>query len=211
MMHFLATAVEDLYVSAHLADVGCGHEDPILLLAAARLVANASPSLQSMAPEIAGGEPDVKGTRGRICVPYGPPVTEHTSDSLLADARALAKNDQHMLSVIDAARAKNNETIERYRNGTAPDAYKLRLARGAKATFRIEFRVRETAVVAIVGTSGAHLDLTIRDDKNAAVCDSDVAWTEYRLCKWHPTSTATFSIVIENRGDWANNVTLYTN
>jgi len=204
---YLTAAVERVFLAAQLADVGREQRDPLPLIAAARLLAWASPSPEALSPELVGGEPDRSGVR--IGRPYGPPVTEHTPLALLMAARALAGNDQQLLGVIDASRLKNEEMIKLTGNG-GPSAYKLQLRRGAKATFRIDFRGRENARAAIVGTTGADLDLIVLDQKNAVVCESR-GWADNELCKWEPAANATFSIVVENRGEWANEFTIYTN
>lgn len=206
---FLFTAVERTYLSAQLAYLGCDQEDPMLLIAASRLLAWATPWPASQAPEVTGGEADVPGTHPRICVPFGPPVTEHTAQSLLADARALAGGDPHLLGVIDAVRQKNDDAIARAGNG-GPDMYKLLLRRGAKATFHILFRGREPAAVAVVGTSDAKLDLVVLDGKNSVACESHAAG-DHQFCTWIPAADATVSIMIENQGSWANALMLYTN
>src|SRR5262245_4161252 len=71
--------VESVYLAAKLAETGRQQKEPLYLIAAARLLANAGPGQEApMAPQISGGQPDA---------PNAPAQAQpDTPQSLLAEA-----------------------------------------------------------------------------------------------------------------------------
>ncbi len=192
-----AAAVERVHLSAQVATVGREQKDPVLLVAASRLLALAAPTPTPMTAEMTGGQPDAAGP--------APAKVEHTPQALLAEARALAAGNTNTLALIDETERTNLRGA-----GGGPKFHRQLLGRGAHAKFRADFREKELARVTIVGSRTANLDLVILDDKNNVVCESRSTY-DFETCSWTPQRNAYFYLVVENRGNWTNLFSIYTN
>jgi hypothetical protein len=205
---YLSAAIERIYISAQLAEIGHEQRDPIHLIAAARLLAWGHPYPTPVSMEIRGGEAGETNAPAHI---------EHTPQALLAEARALVGTDPPMSQVIELNRQWVNDQIEMVASG-GPNVHRQELQRGAHGKFRIGFYGRQPARVAVVGshTRSRHFlttrktDLIVRDENDKVVCESR-SWRDFEYCEWMPTRDANFSITVENNGPWANLVTIYWN
>lgn len=204
---YLSAAVERIYLSAQLASAGHGQRDPILLVASARLLAWGHPYARLMSPEISGGAADAA---------KAPAQVEHTPQTQLTEAHALAGTDTAMLGVIEASRLWIDEEIERVGTG-GPYVHKQTLQRGARAKFRLKFFGHEPARVAVVGSLAradflltTKINLVVLDEKGTVVCESR-NWEDFEFCQWKPQQDTYYSLMVENNGKWANQFAIYTN
>jgi len=192
-----AAAVHRVYLSAQLAAEAREQHDPVLMVAALRLLERAGGTSVPMTPEITGGEPDASGP--------SPAKIEHTPEPLRAEARALASGNAKVLAIID-------EPLPRGLRGAGggPKFHRQIIARGAHAKFKADFRGQEPAEVTIVGSHTADLNLIILDEHNNIVCQGVTPY-DFEFCRWLPPQNASFWLVVENRGNWTNQFSIYTN
>lgn len=177
-------------LSARLYAVGIEAQDPLLIIAAAKLRKTIAPT-----------PTDRTATGGQTATdsPLG-------WDEMLASAEPLAIGDEAMLGMIDDVRAETDKGVASgpvYNIGALPN--------GRDDTYPpIEFRGGEYAEVYVEAKSGTNLNLTVLDDQGRLVCsDTDVSHIAY--CGWTPATGGTFTLKVENKGPTATNYALMTN
>lgn len=177
-------------LSARLYAVGLEAQDPLLIIAAAKLRKTIAPT-----------PTDRTATGGQTAIdaPLG-------WDEMLASAEPLATGDEAMLGLIDDVRAETNKGVASgpvYNIGALPN--------GSDDTYPpIEFRGGEYAEVYVEAKSSTNLNLTVLDDQGRLVCsDTDVSHIAY--CGWTPATGGTFTLRVENNGPTATNYALMTN
>lgn len=187
--------MEKVLLSAKLADMGRVQRDPLLLLAAARILSSVDATSATLSAEITGAS-DTSAS----------PLAAPTAKSLYDEARAMAAGDANLTALIE----RSQSDISSRGAGGGPKVHQQRIARGARATFRADFRGREPAQVVIVGSHTANLDLVILDANNRVVCVSRTPY-DYEVCRWYPPANASFWLAVENRGDQSSVFSIYTN
>ncbi|WP_309664680.1 hypothetical protein [Tabrizicola sp.] len=177
-------------LSARLYAVGLEAQDPLLIIAAAKLRKTIAPT-----------PTDRTATGGQTAIdaPLG-------WDEMLASAEPLATGDEAMLGLIEDVRAETNKGVASgpvYNIGALPN--------GSDDTYPpIEFRGGEYAEVYVEAKSSTNLNLTVLDDQGRLVCsDTDVSHIAY--CGWTPATGGTFTLRVENNGPTATNYALMTN
>lgn len=192
--------LQNIYLAAELAAKGRERKDPVLLIAAARLLDGIESSPSAMKAEVSGGSADAAGA---------PPARELTADSLREEARALAPGDQ-TIAILAQPPVGGSGGSDFRGAGGGPKFHRQTVGRGARATFRADFRGQEIAEVVVVGSQTADLDLVVLDEKRAVVCVSRNP-TDYERCRWTPPKNGQYFMVVENRGSWTNLFSIYTN
>jgi hypothetical protein len=184
------TPVQTAALSARLFAVGVEAEDPVLMLAAARLRKTINPEATERAAE--GGEAGGEAPLGW---------------EAMADAAAgLAGEDEALQGLIDDLRAEGTKGV-----ATGPVYNIGNLGRGKSDTYRnIDFRGGEYAEVYVEAQSSVDLNLTVTDAQGRLVCaDTDVSHIAY--CGWRPDAAGAFTLSVQNKGGSGTGYALMTN
>ena len=177
-------------LSARLYAAGQAAQDPVLILAAAKLRKQTNP-IEIVRP--ADGTDSATGT------PLG-------WEEMLAAAAALAVGDDVLLGLIEDARAETTKGVV-----TGPVYNIGSLAGGRSDTYpRIDFKGGEYAEVYVEAKTAVDLNLTVRDAQGRLVCaDSDASHIAY--CGWRPAENGGYVLLVENKGKAATGYALMTN
>lgn len=185
-----ASTVRIAALSAQLYAAGLGNGDPLLILSAARLRKTLMP---------------VQSDRAAI----GSAVAEGTPlgwEEMLAEATALAGDDDALLALIADLRAETTKGV------ASGPVYNIgSLSNGDGDTYPpIEFRGGEYAEVYVEARAATNVNLTILDDRGRLVCsDTDISHIAY--CGWTPAAGGAFTLKVENKGPIPAAYALMTN
>jgi hypothetical protein len=177
-------------LSARLYDAGLQAQDPLLIIAAAKLRKTIAPTPTDRAAM--GGEIADDAPLGW--------------EEMLASAESLSTGDDALLGLIDDIRVETSKGV------ASGPVYNIgALADGRDDTYPpIEFRGGEYAEVYVEAKSSTNLNLTILDEQGRLVCsDTDVSHIAY--CGWTPAAGGTFTLKVENKGPLSANYALMTN
>ena len=177
-------------LSARLYAVGMEAQDPLLIIAAAKLRKTIAPVASDRA---------ATGGTSASDAPLG-------WDEMLASAEPLATGDDALLGLIA------DVLVEATKGVASGPVYNIGvLSNGGDDTYPpIEFRGGEYAEVYVEAKSAANLNLTVLDDKGRLVCaDTDISHIAY--CGWTPATGGTFTLKVENKGPVSANYALMTN
>ena len=177
-------------LSARLYAVGMDTQDPLLIIAAAKLRKTIAPVASDRA---------ATGGATANDAPLG-------WDEMLASAEPLATGDDALLGLIADVR------VEATKGVASGPVYNIGvLSNGRDDVYPpIEFRGGEYAEVYVEAKSAANLNLTVLDDKGRLVCaDTDISHIAY--CGWTPATGGTFTLKVENKGPVSANYALMTN
>jgi hypothetical protein len=183
-----------LQMSSDLLAFGRDTKDPLVLIAAARIM-----------KALNGSEIDLK-PEGRAALGYtqkpGLPVSP---DLILAEARDFAKGDKIINLLIDQTVATGTPiTIEQ------PKTHQDTVQAGATDVYRVVFNGGQLAEAAVAGDGAGDLDLFVYDENDHLVCRS-TASTDREYCRWWPRWTGPFRIEVQNLGAVADLYRLATN
>ncbi|MEO0481218.1 MAG: hypothetical protein AAF196_17250 [Planctomycetota bacterium] len=191
-----ASAVADAAAARRMARWARDNGKPVALASAASALASVGASDESLT-KVEGGEGeagDKAGGRGAA-----------TPESLFAEARQMAGNNETMLAAIGAMESTASRGAV-----SGPISHVDRVLAQTVDVYRIEFRGDEFARVVVDGDGDTDLDLYIFDE-NGNLITSDTDLTDYCVCSWTPRWTGTFRIEIRNLGGVYNEYTLTTN
>lgn len=182
--------IKTVELSARLFAAGEAAQDPILVLAAAKLRKQTKPAASDRAA--------TQGEAGE-----GAPLGW---EDMLARAESLAAGDEALLALIEDARAETTKGVV-----TGPVYNIGKLGGGKTDTYpRIDFKGGEYAEVYVEAKSSVDLNLTIKDAQGRLVCaDSDVSHIAY--CGWRPAENGGYVLLVENKGGAATSYALMTN
>lgn len=173
--------------------------DPMLAVAAVRLLAGVEPQRRDLEPEsVEGGAAPEEG---------GGAVADR--DAMIAHARAVTADDEVLAAILD-------ETLATGTRGRTlnPIVVAGRVAgQGRVLYFDAEetaFDGGEVAEISIIGTGVSDLDLYVIDELDNEICRS-VGYSDQEYCRWTPRWTGPFKIVIVNAGNNASEFRLATN
>ena len=177
-------------LSARLYEAGLEAQDPLLVLAAAKLRKQISPEQSERSPD--GGAAEGEALR--------------EWEEMLDVALDLAAGDEALIGVIEDARAETTKGVV-----TGPVYNIGSLAQGGKDEYgRIDFKGGEYAEVYVEARSSVDLNLTVLDAQGRLVCsDTDVSHIAY--CGWRPSEDGGYSLVVENKGGASTSYALMTN
>jgi hypothetical protein len=181
-----------LVMLAHdLHALGVARGDALTVLAAARLAAGVAMTPVERAP--------VKGSTAEAAPA---PVD---ALRMLADARALAGEDELLSDLVDEAQAEaalaTRSTVSASRAALGP---------GESADWQVAFFGAVNAEVAVVGDGPANLDLTVTDENGTLVCTGSSALPR-AYCDVVPRWNGYFTLTVQNRADTPASFTLLTN
>lgn len=181
------SGAETLAMAATLFETGLEANDPILVIAAAKLSA-------SVSTEEIGAEPsaepidDAEPVAEASAADAAPPGTEE----MIAAARDLAADNAALLAMIDeidtvATRAPVRGTL----TGTK------RLPPRTQHSFDVQLRARERTTISIDGGNDGNLDLFVYDENGNLVCQSR-RYSDQERCTVRPRWRGFFRIVVRN-------------
>jgi hypothetical protein len=135
------------------------------------------------------------------------PAAHMTAQGMREGAKAMCGDDQAALAVL-VALADMGATAK----GRAGGCTRHRDLVQSRTTdiFRMRFRAREWAEIAVSGDGSSDVDLYIFDESGNLIA-SDTDRTDQCFVRWVPSWTGEFRIEVRNLGDDANSYTLYTN
>lgn len=182
-------------LSAELFLAGVEAEDPLLLLAAAKL--RKSVPLSKVARQPAKDMPPPEGLDD--IAPLG-------WQDILDTAIAMAPADTILVGLAEDIRAEKNKGV------SSGQVYSITSIRnGGTDTYpAMTYRGGEYADVYVEGTGAADLNLFVYDAQQRLVCsDTDISAIAH--CGWTPAQEAAFTIVVRNRGRAHSGYSLITN
>jgi hypothetical protein len=195
--------VAQLEAAADLAAMGRTRQDPLLLVAAARVVIASGvvpgPALES------GPERTAVDAVARGAANLEPPENSWGAAALLAEAASMAGGDQALLNIIREMNASSGRGTM-----TGPSRTDELIMPGQVQRFRFTFAARERADAALrvkAGTKGAKLTLEVRDDRQRRVTSvtgsaiNGIASLDRPLyIAWQPDRCGSFLLVVKNTG-----------
>lgn len=200
------TRVSRFNVAADIAGLGRARQDPIIMLAAARVL-----SADGIAPvEIEAVEAPISSAEDKP--QPGPALTEKAEDGerdLLADifgeARRFARGDETIIALI-------SETEDTTTKGAVTGAGGWQKRVPARGSIQVtdRFRGGEVAEVGLLGDGDTDVDLYIYDENGREICNS-VRNSDRESCRWTPAWTGQFTIKAMNYGWVYNDVVIVTN
>lgn len=203
MRMFMSDAVHRIYLSAELADIGREQSDPLLLVAAARLKAWTAGRVDDFHPRFESNVIAFEKNAGP-----SPARFDHSTEGLLAAARALAAGDPREQALVEATVLETTSIGERA-GFSGPRFQQMSLPPGGRVTVQIKYYLGGGAVT-IVGSSLSKLDLIVRNRSGNVVCE-DRGWSDYKLCGWNVEQASDYWLIVENPGPRAADFRLYVN
>jgi len=182
-------------MAAQLSKYGYANNDALSLIQAARLAKQLGVQAADLEKTAEGGADDQGTKAGKVSLDPA---------QLLADAKAMAKDDGMLLALIDDV----NTNVRGASNGRQYNCTNVR-AHGTDQ-YRIRFRGGEAAIVTAIGDGDTDLDLYVYDE-NGNLIDSDTDYTDNCVCTFTPRWTGYFTIRVVNRGGVYNRYVLRTN
>lgn len=182
------TPLRQLDLSGALYAVGLAENDPLFLLAAAKLRRNFDFQLAE------GAEPHNGRTR---------PMTWQ---AILEAARGMAFGDSSMLAMIDDLEAEGARDV------TTGQIYSIaEIGEGGLDVYDpLAFEAGQYAEVYVEAAAGADLNLYVYDQAGNLVCaDTDPSPVSY--CGWRPAEAGNFVIKVENKSEESSGYALMTN
>jgi hypothetical protein len=186
--------VARLQTASDLLAVGRDTKDPLVLIVAARIAKGVGGTEVDL-------KPDRKGAAGSA-QKSGQPVS---ADSLLAEARDLAKGEKIMNLLIE-------ETAAMAAAGAAgqPKTHQDTVQAGTTDVYSVVFSGGQLAEVGIAGDGSGDLDLLVYDENDHLVCRSTGS-SDREYCQWWPKWTGPFRIEVQNLSTAPNLYRLATN
>ncbi|MBA83774.1 hypothetical protein ACSSNL_14625 [Thalassobius sp. S69A] len=190
------TPLQTAEISAQLFLSGVESEDPILIVAAAKLRKSLHFQQTDRAPISAAEVP-----------PEPPAETAPLGWHAMLDVAAeLAAGDDALLGIIDDIRAENTKGVA---TGQVYSITSIR-AGGTDTYPPLPYTGGEYAEVYVEGQAATDLNLYVQDAKGRLVCsDTDISAIAY--CGWRPATTEGFTIIVKNKGTAASPYSLITN
>jgi hypothetical protein len=183
-----------LQMTADLLAVGRATKDPLALVVAARIMKT-----------LGGAEIDLKPEARQATASTKKPGQPVSPDTILLEARDLAKGDKITILLID-----ETASIAVSRDAEQPKTHQDTIQPGATDVYTVVFNGGQLAEAGIAGDGDSDLDLFVYDENDHLVCRS-TASTDREYCRWWPRWTGPFRIEIQNLGGVADLYRLATN
>ncbi|MEO1091711.1 MAG: hypothetical protein AAFX81_13830 [Pseudomonadota bacterium] len=193
------TAVDDLALADQLYLMGLEAEDPVLLIAAARIYA-ATPAEERDYEAVDDDESDAPQPAERADRP--------SLEAALEAARTHADDQPDLVAVIDEM-----ESVAPRGRVRGPGTASGRVGAGRQVTYygdTTRFRGGEPATITIQGYGVSDLDLFVFDENGNEICRS-VRGSDRERCDWYPRWTGPFRVEVRNYGNRAADFILRTN
>ena len=173
-------------MASDLLTFGRDIKDPLVLIIAARI-----------AKALGGAEADLK-PEGRTSGSPQKLGQSVSADSILAEARDLAKGEKITTLLIDET---DKMTVA---GGTGqPKIHQDTVRPGATDIYSVVFSGGQLAEAGIAGDGSGDLDLLVYDENDHLVCRSTGS-SDREYCRWWPRWTGPFRVEIQNLGTAAN-------
>lgn len=182
--------LETMRTARALFDIGVARQDPLLILAAARLRKSVEPRAVARSPE---DRTPLDGS------PIG-------WQEMLAAAAPLIEGDPSLTGVAEDIAAERDKGV------TIGPVYSIaRIApKGRDVYPALPFSGGQYAEVYVEGPSGVDLNVTIRDSQDRLVCsDTDISAIAY--CGWRPVTDGKFTISVDNQSPQGGQYSLISN
>lgn len=209
----IGAAFERGALAAQLALEGERRGSPVLLLAAAEVLAGLKESARDTRDVRVAGEAGAKPVGGAKLSPTG----------LIDRARELAKGDEALKAVVEkaaerfASRGLAAEQGQKMANFET-DAGTFKLVdrdviqpKEMKMYENVIFEAGKVAAVAVIGTGAGDLDLLVHDGGTGALVGKDDDATSRCLVQWIPAREGPFTIKVGNAGGAAEEYLLIVN
>ncbi len=180
-----------LRLSAELFQMARIEQDPMLMIAAAKLRAGVVASQSERMPQ-GGGEAAQAGAL--------------QTDDMLAEAEELAYGDETLLGLIEDIRFERAKGVS---DGPIFSSARIR-AGGTDSYPGLPFDGGRYAEIYIEGKGRSDLNLYVLDSQDRIVC-SDTDLSDFAYCGWNPSASASYRIEVRNRGDEATDYAMYSN
>lgn len=185
-------AVANSAMAERLARMGEQKKDPVLLIAAARILQEIGSRPAEHKPQ-STGQGDARSPRA-----------DRTPEALIARAKELASGRADLIALADEA----GKLGTRGATQGPQRARNVVRSRGADI-YTVVFNGGEPAAVAISGDGDSDLDLEVYDQNGNLICKADGP-SDDEICRWNPRWTGPFRIRVVNLGI-ANEYRLLTN
>lgn len=203
-----STDMQDLQLAVNLAQYGYANRSALSLIEAARMV-NAlglrELEIEKSDEETGNGDVGEKAQKRTVKL---------ETTQLLEDATEFAGDDSDVLAIIEKEKAAfstppsdNNVFAGRV---YGPAKASRRVSAYSRKIDYILFRGQEWAEVAVIGDGDNDLDLYIYDQNGRLVAKDD-DYTDQCYVSFYPYSTASYTIVVKNRGRVYSNYWLLSN
>jgi len=204
-----AAAVERMAMAHSLAKYGRQAKSPTALIAAAEILGAIPTTPLKAKPEHRRDEGSANAPAGRAEErARGQQARDNEPASLLAEAKAMADDDPHVVALADrVARALE----ERPRGAVGGPHREVHVVSAHSSDrFVVPFHSDELAAVALSGDGSTDLDLYV-GDQNGNLIGKDDDNTDDCLVRWVPKWTGPFLIMVRNPGSEANRYVIVTN
>ncbi len=186
--------VEQLQMSSDLLAFGRKTKDPVALIVAARI-------MKALGNIEADRKPEGRAAT-EAAQKSGQPVS---TDSVLAEARELAKGDKIATLLVDETAAMVSGVVE-----GQPRTHQDTVRPSGADVYSVVFTGGQLAEAGIAGDGDNDLDLLVYDENDHLVCRS-AGSSDREYCRWWPRWTGPFRIEVQNLGAIANFYRLATN
>jgi hypothetical protein len=183
-----------LQMTADLLAVGRATKDPLALVVAARIMKT-----------LGGAEIDLKPEARQATANTQKPGQPVSPDTILLEARDLAKGDKITILLID-----ETASLAVPHDAEQPKTHQATVQPAATDVYTVVFNGGQLAEAGIAGDGDSDLDLFVYDENDHLVCRS-TASTDREYCRWWPRWTGPFRIEIQNLGAVADLYRLATN
>ena len=184
------TPIQKMQAAKTLFEIGAQAQDPLYMLAAARLRKSVPLKATERAPD---------GKMAATGAPLG-------WDEMLTQAEELAYGNSLLTGLIGDIRAERNKGVV---NGPVYSIVSLR-AGGRDEYPGLTFRGGEYAEIYVEGPSGSDLNLMVRDAKGRLVC-SDTDISDIAYCGWRPPADEAFTVTVTSEGQRGGEYSMMTN
>ncbi len=183
-------------IAQTLYAIGMANQDPLTVMAAAKLAAGVT--LTDVEREVERTGAAVDGGTDAADAPKG-------AAAMFADAKALAGEDETLVGLIEDAEAERARGRIGGASRTASD-----LPGGQSDLFKVPFYGNAYAEVAVVGDGDSPLSVLITDENKNTIC-AVTGWPDRISCSFTPAWNGYFQIAVQNTGPGTNSYYLLTN
>ena len=182
--------LQQMRTARSLYEIGIAQQNPLLILAAARLRKSVTP------------RPSARNTEGSKAI-TGQPLGWQ---EMLAAAAPLIEGDPALLALAEDTKAERDKGV------TIGPVYSIAEieAKGTDTYPSLPFTGGQYAEIYVEGPAGVDLNVLIRDAQGRLVCsDTDISAIAY--CGWRPAASGEFKITVENRSAQGGQYSLISN
>jgi hypothetical protein len=183
-----------LQMASDLLAFGRDIRDPLVLIVAARIT-----------KALGGTEVDLKPERRAATSSAQKSGQPLTADSILVEARDLAKGEKITNLLIDETAVMGTAT-----GAGQPKTHQDTVQPAATDVYSIVFGGGQLAEAGIAGDGSGDLDLLVYDENDHLVCRSTGS-SDREYCRWWPRWTGPFRVEIQNLSPAANLYRVATN